>query len=247
MNNFSKIVMPGSILYGEDEEPVHIAIKYIKGRLSLSGVVGAMRNGDCVGSAGQCKDVLKDPELKLADGWNPEMVAKLYEFWERWHLNDMRAECEHQRALGWKEKAKEKVKIYKWTITIEVYKEIRKAEAEAREAMKNGKPFIPTARQTFLVNLKSEIVTHKSHLEEEIAPYYECKKPSWHGGGEDSEIKTLGRVTEAEHPDGILSRPCPVCGYKYGHAWKNEDVPQDVLEWLATLPKAEEQCAWRSL
>jgi hypothetical protein len=25
----------------------------------------------------------------------------LKDLWDRWHLNDMRAECEHQRALGW--------------------------------------------------------------------------------------------------------------------------------------------------
>jgi len=26
---------------------------------------------------------------------------KLKDLWTRWHLNDMRAGCEHQRALGW--------------------------------------------------------------------------------------------------------------------------------------------------
>lgn len=28
--------------------------------------------------------------------------------------------------------------------------------------------------------------------------------------------KALGWLRENEHPDGILCKPCPVCGYKYG-------------------------------
>jgi len=28
-------------------------------------------------------------------------VQRIVEVWNRWHLNNMHAECEHQRALGW--------------------------------------------------------------------------------------------------------------------------------------------------
>lgn len=39
--------------------------------------------------------------------------------------------------------------------------------------------------------------------------------------------KTLGWTTQEEHPDGILSRPCEVCGYKYGTAWKHHQIPEE--------------------
>jgi hypothetical protein len=33
-------------------------------------------------------------------------------------------------------------------------------------------------------------------------------------------------------------------GYRYGHAWKREEVPSDVLEFLRGLPNADKQPAW---
>ena len=44
---------------------------------------------------GQCLDTIL--------GYFPRSakVQRIVEVWERWHLNGMHAECEHQRALGW--------------------------------------------------------------------------------------------------------------------------------------------------
>lgn len=47
-----------------------------------------------------------------------------------------------------------------------------------------------------------------------------------------------------EHPDGILGKPCPVCGYQYGHAWQTEEVPQEVIDWLFALPDTPVKPAW---
>lgn len=44
--------------------------------------------------------------------------------------------------------------------------------------------------------------------------------------------------------DGILGKPCPVCGYKYGHSWLTEEVPQDVIDWLCSLPESPVEPAW---
>lgn len=33
-------------------------------------------------------------------------------------------------------------------------------------------------------------------------------------------------------------------GYKYGSAWRREDVPVDVLAWLQALPDADKKPAW---
>lgn len=35
-----------------------------------------------------------------------------------------------------------------------------------------------------------------------------------------------------------------VDGYRYGTAWKTEAVPEEVLEWLSRLPKADRAPAW---
>jgi hypothetical protein len=48
--------------------------------------------------------------------------------------------------------------------------------------------------------------------------------------------RSAGWVTQVEHPEGMLSKPCEVCGYKYGTKWLLEEVPEDVLEWLHTVP-----------
>lgn len=53
---------------------------------------------------GQICDTLKDciqhgKYRQLNYPW--ETIAKLLEVWDRWHLNSLRAGCEHQRRLGW--------------------------------------------------------------------------------------------------------------------------------------------------
>ena len=76
-----------------------VEIVYKNDILSLHGVIGPMRGGNCRGSAGQCQDEIRKGVPKAP--WTKEMVDKLCDIWGRWHLNDMRAGCEHQRALGW--------------------------------------------------------------------------------------------------------------------------------------------------
>jgi hypothetical protein len=37
---------------------------------------------------------------RYAPGWNRARLTHALDLWERWHLNDMQAACEHQRARG---------------------------------------------------------------------------------------------------------------------------------------------------
>lgn len=70
-------------------------------RLSITGVEGPRRNGDCRGSCGQCREALlevTDP----AEGYTLGTIRQLYAIWNAWHLNDLRAGCSHQQAFGWK-------------------------------------------------------------------------------------------------------------------------------------------------
>lgn len=72
----------------KDRFNVKIAVE--NGRLSITG---RQRNQDGrIESVGQVYDNI-DPANKYQDA--------LVKFWKRWHLNDLRAACEHQRRLGW--------------------------------------------------------------------------------------------------------------------------------------------------
>jgi hypothetical protein len=57
--------------------------------------------GDCGGSSGQCLDEIRDNLHKIDGTIEWDLCHEMLEVWERWHLNHMRAGCEHQRAAGW--------------------------------------------------------------------------------------------------------------------------------------------------
>lgn len=97
-----RVISPGVGTRGRLFITVSVERKDEKTLLSLTGVEGPRSNGNCTGSCGQCVDALDDVDrLALSDGWTAEMVDRLKAEWERWHLNDVRAGCEHQRKAGW--------------------------------------------------------------------------------------------------------------------------------------------------
>lgn len=51
-------------------------------------------------------------------------------------------------------------------------------------------------------------------------------------------------VTEKEHPKGLLSKACHVCGYKYGSAWLIKEVPYRVQNFLKKLKETTKNYAW---
>jgi len=85
---------------------------------------------------------------------NDKKARRMRAIWERWHLNDCRAGCEHQRAAKWEDKRID-------------------------------------------------------------------------SGGERGLFAC--HVRPDEHPEGLLTKPCPVCGYKYGTAWLKEALPPEVV------------------
>lgn len=70
-----------------------------RGRLSITGVVGPLPSGNCLGSSGQIDNELHRVD-RYAPGWDRILVEQLRMVWNRWHLNDLQAGCEHQRADG---------------------------------------------------------------------------------------------------------------------------------------------------
>lgn len=220
-------------------------------RLSICGVVGPLSNGNCLGSAGQCTDSIRGGTP--VDGWTREMLDKFCDIWDRWHLNDMNPCCEHQRELGWLELAGEPITLYHYRLTPKASKAKSEAKKAADEALCKGETFTPTAEQSFFASLPSWVDTYEA-LGEEMAPHYEPKKSLYPGNPGATETNLRGHVWYGKSEestiikicseDGLLCKPCPVCGYKYGTAWQLEEVPQEVIDWLFALPDTTKLPAW---
>lgn len=185
-----------------------------KKRFSVSAMVWNARRNDCI-CGGQCLDELVPFFSDNAT------FCEIYRLWKAYHLNDMHPECEHQAAQGWRKIAVEKVNLYNWTMTQEAIKKQCEAEKAAMSALKNGETFTPTKEQAFFASLKYSIKTEAEFLPEPLAPYYQPKKDG------HIEVKALGWLKPEKHSRGILCKPCPVCGYKYGSAWNYFPIPEE--------------------
>ena len=245
MDNFTKIVNPancdGWTTTGRRvDAPGFCKIEYKDGRLSITGVIGPRSSGNCSGSAGQCVDKIR--KGRPINEWTEEMLQKFCDIWDLWHLNDMRAYCSHQKELGWREQAVEPVTIYYYHLNESSRKEQDRAKRRAINSLKDGKPFFPTQDEVFYANLEYSIKTVGHELDGEMKDYYEPEKKTNYS--RPSEVKIRGWIGIDESPLGLLCKPCPVCGYKYGTSWLHEEVPEDVLQWLRDLPDTKRQPAW---
>jgi hypothetical protein len=97
MNNFTKIVRVGVCSAGS----IYANIGYTDGKLSITGVVGPTRDGNCRGSCGQIemsyREGYLDP-ITPAPGWDASSIALFFDIWRDWHLNDMQAGSPAQEA-----------------------------------------------------------------------------------------------------------------------------------------------------
>ena len=216
-------------------------IAYENGNLSITGVIGPKSNGNCYGSCGQCVDEIRNGEP--VEGWTKEMVDKFCDIWDKWHLNDLRPYCQHQKELGWDKLARKKVTLYNYMINRMAREKADQAKKAALSALKKGETFTPTEEQTKFYSMPHWLKI-PNEVSGESALYYEPKKPLFAGDEGPTETKLLGWLRPEEHPDGILCKPCPVCGYKYGSKWLKEDIPQDDIDWLFSLPDTTVQPAW---
>ncbi len=214
-------------------------IEFENGKLSICGVIGPASNGNCRGNAGQCREEIAAGTP--AEGWDKEMLKKFSDIWKRWHLNDLRAACEHQRELGWEAEAAQEVTVYHYLLTSEASKKKDEAEKAALEALRKGETFTPSEEQVMYAVLPNWT---ESAGEELHSPYYEPEKDSGDKRKARVEGKTRGWIRYDESPIGILCKACPVCGDKYGSSWLKEEVPQDVIDWLFSLPEPTVIPAW---
>ena len=112
-------------------------------------------------------------------------------------------------------------------------------------ALREGKTFTPTPDQQQIAALPREFSQPTPDLSHDMGLFYEPRKPAYeHDSRGPVEVKKSGWTYPNEHPEGILTKTCPVCGYKYGSEWRKEEVPAEVLAWLAARPDADHAPAW---
>lgn len=207
------------------------------GRLSISGVEGPLPSGNCRGSCGQIDMHLRDrqADIRLAPSWTRPMLARFFEAWKAWHLNDMVPGCEHQTGPAWTARD---VTLYHFTLTDAALAAKKAAETAALDALRAGIVFAPDPAQNQMACLPYSLT---SHLPDAPAFYEPAKNTTY---SRAQETKSTGWLNESEHPDGFLSKACPVCGYKYGTKHLKRELPADVVAFLASLPDTDKTPAW---
>lgn len=245
MATLDKVVNPGRVAYGlHRTAPIFCHIQFGEdGKLSIDGVIGPKRNG---GAAGSCGQIVMEwrgrhatrPPVDFAKGWSADLWERFLSVWDRWHLNDLRAGCEHQRA-NWEDPGTS-VYIYHWTLTSEALREQGSIKRRLMGALERGESVQASPAEAALLGLPFSLATAEG-VEVDRARY-EPRRPGL--GGFPREEKAIVWLRPEEHPRGLLCRPCEVCGYKYGSAWLREEVPAEVVEFLRSLPESELVPAW---
>lgn len=235
-------------------------IEYKDSRLSITGVEGPTPSGNARGGCGQIEDSIRNDLATItpAPGWNKKTILKFLDIWDRWHLNDMRPNCEHQTGPEWEYRD---IEVKKYSLRWENCYALEKATNAAtnnRYNLKTRAGLVAASSECF------EAVVLLCFFDLGIGSFSHVGLPDGtienacdslpvldqylneHPEALEMKIERKGNgwTYESEHPEGILMKSCPVCGYKYGSAWKMETVPQDVINFLFSLPDTDVQPAW---
>lgn len=208
MENFKKVVNPCQCLVwnrrGIDQ---HLAqafaeIEYKDRELTVHGVIGPRPSGNCDGSCGQCVDEIREGTPN--GDWTVEMLKRFCEIWDEWHLNHVRAYCQHQKALGWDKLAGKRVTLYNYHLRAEVFSEQRHLQNRINKLIGETGTATLTKEEKELWNLP---IRKKTWEPMEDPRYEPQKKYGWNDG--PTEENALGWLSPEEHPDGILGKRAP--------------------------------------
>ncbi len=250
-NNFKKVMRIGTIkTYGGRGASIFIEAALNDGKISLHGCIGPLPSGNSLGGCGQIdmefahrnpadndsryEHPTKPSDIKFAKGWNAAKWFDLLDIWKQWHLNDMIPGCEHQTAEGW---GKEKLTFHKFQMTSETLHKQTEIERNAKTQLATNGTVTLTPEDQAVLNLPFSLEV----AEEKLGELTEFLKNYKETG---TETKTSGWVYEKDHPKGVLAKPCPVCGFKYGTAWRKAEIPKEVIEKLQSFPDADKEPAW---
>ena len=200
--------------------------------LHITGVVDPRKNGDCY-SCGQCYDEMRQGVAN--PGWTADSLYKLLDIWQRWHMNDTKPYCEHQ--VDWD--GGKVCKLYEYKMTDDTRKRRERLKESIHKMLMAGDSVQLSESQRTLLGSKYFVTTYKDSAPTGYELYKEHTKRA-------RELYPMELDTKwgDKHPDGILTKPCPVCGYKWGSSWRAECIPDEVLAWLKALPDSTRIPAW---
>ena len=151
------------------------------------------------------------------------LVQRIIELWRVYRLNVQHAECTHQRALGWPEKGKTPITQITYYLRRSALAAQSKLRDKALACLEAGETAQFTPEEKNLVNLAWERTISDGT---NPGPEYQENKRI---------TKTLAWLRPEEHPEGLLNRPCPECGYKYGSAWLYLPIPKNTLTEIRAI------------
>lgn len=193
------------------------------GKFSMFAEIWQQNQRDIL-RAGQCVDEV----AKLFP--DDAKLQRMCKIWERWHLNDMRAGCEHQRELP------EFQPRYEPALEISVeYHAYRTLEVAAYKDETSPEAKLLANLQAFDLKPFQKVLMTQERAD---------KLCAWLGDWADQTTKyakghnliinkveiPLHHTYPKDHPLGFLTKPCPVCGYRYGSKWLKEELPEDVVK-----------------
>lgn len=233
---FTHVVSPGCVRVGSRFARLFCKIDWDGHRLSITGVEGPTPNGNCIGACGQ---IVGHPWefSSYSPGWDAPTVERFRSVWDEWHLNDMRSGCTHQRANP--DFAPRPIEV----VTYHLTREARSQRDAAREACTTAflegdtlsLTLTPTDRALLAIKNEWKETYSPPDADSPLSGCYEVSK---------RETKSSIWVYPHEHPLGVLTRPCPTCGYRYGSAWLYEPIPPSILDWLRSLPPSPTKPNW---
>lgn len=266
MKDFVKVINPTNS-YGENDDDKskfqnYIKIKFKDNVLSITGVMGPMKNGDCKGSAGQCIDTICDIHdryyiTEINDGFTELSLNKFVKIWEEWHLNNAKPYDKKMKKLGWDKLAKKEIYEVEFDLTHDIHEIIRSIESEMMENIKTSGKAQISKTEKMLLNLPLSLTKYFYSDKNITAPKYYKIATNIHTKNPDIKKTILGCVQPKGrmkrdkfafgndgHPDGLLGKLCEESGNCYGKSWYFHEVPEDVLEWLYNLPDSKKDPAW---
>jgi len=230
-------------IYNNKRASIYVKAEYKEGKLSISGVIGPLRSGNCLGGCGQIDMEFshKNPEdndkrydhpttpeeISFATGWDKEKWFDLLDIWKEYHLNDMQAECEHQRK-NWDMKKELELIEFSWG---DKFHDMRNKATEGKLAPLEYQNYQEISAMVLQVTIRSPVKWWSPLAQELLAG--EWIKEKKHG----TELAIW--VNPSEHPEGLLTKECEACGHKYGTKWLKSEVPQEVIEKLNSFPDAD--------
>lgn len=192
--------------------------------------------------AGQCSDVIPN-FVEALEGEDRDKLNAIYELWKKYHLNDSYADCEHDinsKVAG------EKITLYTYSFKGGDFSRLENnLKLIENNSLLSSNIKVPNCLKVIQNEYRWQFTSEfpLSHFPRKIRKLYKLFR---------TETKTRGwvRYNEKLTPSGVLCKPCPVCGYKYGTAWNYRPIPDNDLERiykLMNLTKSEVDKATQDL